>query len=133
MASKTDDTVPVIYITKDWTIDDIKTMEDCDDAFAVLTEQIVGIETRVAALKEAGGDKVALTRALAALRWKRAAQQAVQNRRGEIKRARKQQNVVASSTEDKALLRWIARNHPAVMNDALAAARSGQDAQKEEV
>lgn len=98
-ATQTDDNieVPVIEIADGWTVDEVRTEEDCDDAFALLTEAITSIEYRMEKLREEGASVTsqAYRKAKAALRWKKAAMQAVQNKRGQIKRQAKQSQQVS--------------------------------------
>ena len=109
--SDTDDiTVPVIEITKGWTVDDIETEDDCDDAFAVLTGLVAAIELRIdemAAIGETGA--VAYRRAKAALRWKKAALQIVQTKRGKINRIKRAE---VEASRDRRLLETIRAMSP---------------------
>lgn len=83
--------IPVIEITDGWPVTDIKTLEDCDDAFAYLTAALAGIEYQIETDgfkpidEQRGGEWVA--RAKSALRFKRAALSIVNTRRGSINRA----------------------------------------------
>ena len=82
--------VPVIEITDGWTVDDIQTEDDCDDAHAVLTAICASIEARMDDLSIAGLEvSVDYKKAKAALRWKKAALAVVQNKRGRLIRAAK--------------------------------------------
>lgn len=82
--------IPVIEITDGWPVTDIKTIEDCDDAFAYLSGAIAGIEYQIEAegfklLQDQRGEWLA--RAKSALRFKKAAIAIVNTRRGSINRA----------------------------------------------
>lgn len=110
--------VPVIEIAEGWTIDEVLTEDDCDDAFALLTEAITSIEYRMERLREEGASVTssAYRKAKAALRWKKAAMQAVQNRRGQIKRQARQAQQVS---RDRILLNEIRSISPDVFRQAV--------------
>ena len=79
-----------IQIDDGWTIGDLETLTDCDEAFAVLTAAVASIEGQ---LELAGvayqHDPVWTARAKAALRWKKAALQAVNTKRSQFSREAK--------------------------------------------
>lgn len=82
--------IPIIQIADGWTVDDIQSLDDCDDAFAYLTGAICAIEDKIDAATEEGNDTGKPFRALKrALRWKKAAMQVVQTKRGKITRVEK--------------------------------------------
>jgi hypothetical protein len=82
--------IPIIEITKDWTVDDIQTLDDCDDAHAYLTGAVCSIEDKIEAAIELGTDAgIGFRRLKRALRWKKAALNVVQTKRGKITRALK--------------------------------------------
>lgn len=82
--------IPIIEITKDWTVDDIQTLDDCDDAHAYLTGAVCSIEDKIDAAIELGTDLgVGFRKLKRALRWKKAALNVVQTKRGKITRALK--------------------------------------------
>ena len=111
--------VPVIYITDDWTIDDVETEEDCDDALAVLTGALASCETRVDEL-EAMGQKGSEThiKVKAALRWKKAALAMVQIKRGRINREKARK---AAQENERRILAYITAAYPNVMSEAIRA------------
>ncbi len=79
--------IPDIEIEPGWLARDVATIEDCDDAFAILTAACAGIEMQIdleafKPLAEQRGEWAA--RAKAALRFKRAALNIVQFRRTAI-------------------------------------------------
>ncbi|MEO1108300.1 MAG: hypothetical protein AAFX90_10290 [Pseudomonadota bacterium] len=81
--------IPIIEICDGWTVDDIETEDDCDDAFALLTKIVAGIETKMDIL-EAQDQKLTAgyIKAKAALRYKKAALAIVNTKRGRLKRQR---------------------------------------------
>lgn len=82
--------IPIIEITKDWTVDDIQTLDDCDDAHAYLTGAVCSIEDKIDAAIELGTDLgIGFRKLKRALRWKKAALNVVQTKRGKITRALK--------------------------------------------
>lgn len=79
--------VPLIEISDGWTVEDLRTQDDCDDAFAVLTGVICSIEAQIEKAQEDGRDSGEWYRRLkGALRWKKAALSVVQTKRGQISR-----------------------------------------------
>ena len=110
--------VPIIYITGDWTVDQIETEDDCDDAHAVLTALIVSIEARMDDLEIQGrGVSEEYKRAKISLRWKKAAMQVVNLKRGKINRALAAGKAEARYQE---MRKFLAINHPAVFKEATA-------------
>ena len=102
--------IPTIIITDDWTVDDIETEDDCDDAFAVLTAICVSIEAKMDDLAMQGKElSVEHKKAKAALRWKKAALQVVQSKRGKINRKFKQ---VEQATLDRRIIAYFRAMHP---------------------
>jgi hypothetical protein len=79
--------IPVIEICDGWTVDDIETEDDCDDAFALLTKIIARIEEHLDIL-EANEKKqdIQYIKTKTALRYKRAALNIVNTKRGRLKR-----------------------------------------------
>lgn len=114
--------VPVIEIQDGWTVDDIQTEDDCDDAMAVLTKALAACETRVDEL-EALGQKGTEThiRVKSALRWKKAALAMVQIKRGRINREKTR---ALSAEVERRILAYITAAHPLVMSEALQAMRA---------
>lgn len=92
--------VPVYVITDDWTIDDLRTTQDCDDAMAILTEAIASIEAQMALATDRGNmDAHWWSRAKKARRYKKATFAAVQTRRGEIRRAEQRKSQIGEDRE----------------------------------
>lgn len=87
--------IPIIEIGDGWTVEDLKTEDDCDDAFAYLVSAVAAIEYQLdmymiePTAHRLGADPTWAPRARAALRLKRAALQIVQNTRGRIDRKRR--------------------------------------------
>lgn len=108
--------VPVIEICDGWTVDDIQTEDDCDDAFAVLTALVVSIEARMDDLAMSGEEmSVGYKRAKAALRWKKAALSVINIKRGKIKRQVKDET---EKDRSERLIRYIAAMHNDVFQEA---------------
>jgi hypothetical protein len=108
--------VPVIEICDGWTVDDIETENDCDDAFAVLTALVVSIEARMDDLAIAGKElSVDYKRAKSALRWKKAALSVVGIKRGKIKR---QVSAMEEKDRNDRIIRYIAAMHNDVFQEA---------------
>lgn len=92
MTQHIDIEVPVIEISDGWAAKDCQTIEECEDAFAVLTATIASIEYQID-IHEADQreDWHWLAKAKCALKYRKAALQIVQKRSGHItKQARKQ-------------------------------------------
>lgn len=85
-----------IRITDSWFLDEISTLEECERAYAEITVQIVGLEIRIADPAAYDVSDAKLLRLHAALRFKKAALQGVQNKRGEIRQANAARNHAAS-------------------------------------
>lgn len=115
-----------IEIAEGWVARDIKTTEECDDAFAYLTAAIASIEYQIEAegfkpLSQQRGDWVA--RAKSALRFKKGALAIVNHRRGAINEAIR---IARQDEEDKRFLVFIkGALPPAQWVEIVAAFRSG--------
>ena len=88
--------IPVLEIAGEWTVDDLRTEDDCDDAYAYLVSAVASIEYQLdmyaiapAEHQIGRNDPTWAPRARAALRMKRAALQVVQNTRGRLDRKRR--------------------------------------------
>lgn len=115
--------VPVVEIARGWTVDEIETLDDCDDAFAVLTGAICSIESQIEEAQETGQDRGEWFRRLkSALRWKKAALQIVQTKKGRITRAAKAE---ANKEENRRLLDILKARHPAEFEAALRMVHAG--------
>ena len=115
--------VPIIAITGDWTVDEIETEDDCDDAFAILTALIVSIEARMDDLAMSGQElSVEHKRAKSALRWKKAALSVVNIKRGKILRRKKAEH---DETQSQKLMNYFRAMHPQEMQSALDHVRAG--------
>jgi hypothetical protein len=109
------DTVLELRVDRDWPVEDLQTCEECDEARLVLTEAIAQIEEQLLEAKErldttgeyAPGEWY--RRARTALRYKKAALQAVQNRRAQIRQGQKEK---AQQTRDRMLLDLIREKYP---------------------
>jgi len=109
--------IPIIEISAGWTVDEIKTLDDCDDAFAYLTGAVCAIENKIDAAEETGGNSGFAYRKLKrALRWKKAALQVVQTKRGRITREAKQ---LEQSSQERRLLNILRERFPAEFEVAL--------------
>lgn len=99
--------IPVIEIADGWPVTDIKTIADCDDAFAYLSGAVANIEYQVELesfrpMGEQRGEWTA--RAKAALRFKKAALAIVQTRRSSINRALEAERL---DSRDRQLLAFV--------------------------
>lgn len=103
----------VIYIDDNWAVDEIETVEDCDDAFETLLYAIASIEYQLdmeaiqrTSLSE---DDTWERRARAALRLKKSAFSLVQYKRGAIERVRRD---MERKTTAEFFLRIVKRDQP---------------------
>jgi hypothetical protein len=109
------DTVIELRVDDGWTVEDLQTCEECDEARLVLTETIARIEEQLLEAKQKLGatgeyaNSDWYRRAKTALRYKKAALQAVQNRRAQI---RQTQKGMAQQTRDRMLLDLIREKYP---------------------
>jgi hypothetical protein len=109
--------IPIIEISPGWTVDEVKTLDDCDDAFAYLTGAICAIENKIDSADETGATTgVAYRKLKRALRWKKAALQVVATKRGRITREAKQ---IEQASHDKRLVNIIRDRFPAEFEIAL--------------
>lgn len=82
--------IPVVQIAAGWSVEDVLTEDDCDDAQIYLTGAVIVIDEKIAAAKEAGNTETpGYRRLLSAKRWKQLALQIVAQKRGRIARAAK--------------------------------------------
>lgn len=118
-----DISVPIIEICNGWTVDEIYTEDDCDDAHAVLTALIVSIEARMDDLAIAGEElSVEYKHAKKALRWKKAALSVVGTKRGKINRAKKE---AEKRRVDSQLCSYFAAMHPEEFRRAVLHVEAG--------
>lgn len=110
--------IPIIYITDEWAVDDIHTEDDCDDAHAILTALIVSVEARMDDL-EIQGRLVSeeYKRAKISLRWKKAAMQVVNLKRGKINRAAANSRAMSQYQE---IRKFLALHYPDVFREAIS-------------
>jgi hypothetical protein len=103
--------IPDIEIDKGWPVSDVKTIEDCDDAYAFLMAAIASIEFDIELDANKIIDKGPLwaARARCALKYKRAALNIVNTKRGRIAEDLKAQK---QAFRDKLLIAHIKRNLP---------------------
>lgn len=110
----------VIYIEDDWSVDEIETVDDCDEAFEVLVYAIASIEYQLdmeSIEPSARSDEPTWERrARAALRLKKAAFSIIQYKRGAIERRRKEADrkqvleffaLIVKRDEPKRFKEWI--------------------------
>lgn len=105
--------IPDIEISEGWFVSEVETIQDCDDAFAYLTSACAAIEAQIESetLRPVAEQRGAwMVSAKAAFRFKKAALQIVQQKRGAIHAA---MNIKASQTGDRALLAFIRSTVPA--------------------
>jgi len=104
-------TVPVIDITDGWTIDEVKTIADCDEAEACLTFAIGDIQRQLFQDRVAGYKRGPKWRGLAkiALGEKQRAFQAVARKRGQINRAARAE---AGEANDRLLINIFRSDFP---------------------
>jgi len=109
--------IPCVELCDGWTVDDIITEEDCDDAFAYLTQAIATIENRIDEL-EVGGQRgtSVFARTKAALRWRKAAMQIVSIKRGRISRAEK---LTRDATSERKIIEYVKAMHPEAFREAV--------------
>ncbi|MEM1088187.1 MAG: hypothetical protein AAGH90_10680 [Pseudomonadota bacterium] len=115
-----DISIPVIEICEGWTVEDLLTEDDCDDAFAFLIATCAKIEGRLEALERADEKGTSeYIRAKSALRFKKAALQIVQTTRGRLNRARRAED---NQRADRVMLDFIRQRHPDAFSEAVQAA-----------
>ena len=113
--------VPRIYISEGWYADELETIDDCEDAFAYLMSAVAEIEYQ---LEIVGRDRARENRLRRVLKYRRAALQIVNNRRGRITKKEKDAQQKAA---DRVLLDVLRENIPREDFDrcvAIAQARS---------
>lgn len=105
--------IPDIEIQDGWPVSDVETIEDCDDAYALLMAAVAEIEYELE-LKDLGvcrfADPMWPARARRAMKYKRAALQIVGYKRGRIMEERRR---IAQEARDQALLDHIKAVLPA--------------------
>lgn len=117
--------IPVIEITDGFTIDDVETLDDCDDAFAILTALVASIEYRIDEFKFRNDEfSEECRRAKAALRWKKAALSAVNSKRGRITRTIAEKE---KSDRNTRLADYFSAMHPNEFQRALNHIKAGTD------
>lgn len=81
--------IPEIEIDRGWPVSDVCTLQDCDDAFAFLTSAIATIEYSISLellRPPASRRKEWIAKATCALKFKKAAMDLVNHKRGQINR-----------------------------------------------
>jgi hypothetical protein len=121
-----DGTLPDLEIEPGWTVESLKTIEECDDARLRLTEIIASIEAQISAAttkrQETGelADKHWWKRIQVALRLKRAALQRVQNIRGELSRKARESTL---KSRERVIIDTLKSVDPAALYMAIGVAR----------
>lgn len=120
--------IPILTIADGWSIDQVQTIADCDDADALLTQVIAEIDGQLLEDRLAGFTRGPQWRAKAnvALKMKRRALQQITQKRGEIGRAARQSQ---NKTRDRELLDLIKRDFPdqfRIAVETFIAERGGQ-------
>jgi hypothetical protein len=114
-------TIPVLMIGDDWSIDEIETLQDCDDAFLVLTERVAQLETDAHKAHSYFIDTCKRApwhdRAIAGLKMTKATLAILQNKRANIARREKQ---LAQDTRDRKLLDHIKATETEAFKRALS-------------
>jgi len=109
--------VPIIFITDGWSVDEIETEDDCDDAHAVLTGIIARIESHMDDIEMQGnGMTVEFKKARAALRWKKAALNVVNTKRGRIRRNENERQI---QDFNRRIINYFKAMHPSEMAAAI--------------
>ena len=121
--------IPVVEITDGWTVDDIKTEDDCDDAFAYLTGAIIAIESRIKEGYDNGwasrSDEI---RTKAALKWKKSGLQIVATKRARIRQESRQlHHEKTRDAQNEQLLAIVRRDEPEVFRRALITFSQSQE------
>ena len=109
-------TIPVIYIdvADDWSVDDVQTMEDCNEAMAYLTEAIAAIEAKIERLKASRHpDPDEFIPARCALRWKKEAKRLVHEKINKLRSERVRASKAAEKEDAIAKRAEKARRHAA--------------------
>lgn len=114
--------IPVIEIDRGWPVTDIKTIEDCDDAYAFLSSAIAQIEydIEVETFKAMDlQDREWSAKARCALRYKKAALQIIATRRArihsDIKKVRQDASdrkliaFIRQQVSDDVFMHWVAK------------------------
>ena len=126
-SQESDIEIPVVEICAGWTVDDIENLDDCDDAFAYLTGALTHIEAVIDWYEESGIDKDdKYYRTKRARRWKKAALQIIQTKRGRFNREAKkaerryllEQFARAVSDADRSLFKTCMARATDAANDA---------------
>ena len=102
--------IPNIEITAGWDAASVKSQQDCDEAFSYLMSAVAQIEFQIdveLAKPKAAHDTTWLAKARCALKYKRAALQIVQTKRGYINTA---ESRAWQDSRDRRLLEFIRRN-----------------------
>lgn len=104
--------IPDIEIDRGWPVSDVKTLEDCDDAFSFLMSACASIEYAIdmELLKpphQRRGDWTA--RAKCALKYKKAALQIINQKRGGIST---KESIAVQNQRDRLLLEYIRQRVP---------------------
>ena len=119
--------IPVIEIAEGWTVDELETLDDCDDAFAYLTGALVGIESQIDDAEHRGDVGTDHFRRLkAARRWKKAALSVVGTTRGKINRqaavAAEQRNLAQRKTFASLFMKEVKERDPVLFESCAKAA-----------
>lgn len=112
-------TIPIIDITDGWSIDQVKTIADCDEAEAYLTGAVVQIEAQLLENRLAGHPRGVdwAIRAKTALRYRKQALQMVARKRGEIGKA---QRTLIAVDRNRLLINIFREDFPEQFRESLA-------------
>jgi hypothetical protein len=107
--------IPVVYITDGWAVDDIETIDDCEDAHTLLISQCAAIEHRIDLLQLQRGKSSDIARAKAALKWKKLALALINAKKGKLSRIAQ---IERENSQDRLILSYIGTENPALIRDA---------------
>jgi hypothetical protein len=107
--------IPVVYITDDWEVDDVETIDDCEDAHTLLISQCAAIEHRIDMLQLHREKSSEIARAKAALKWKKLALALVNAKKGKLSRIAQ---IERDNSRDRLVLSYIGTENPALIRDA---------------
>lgn len=116
------ETVRILMVDDDWPVDDLQTVEDCKEAHLVLIEAVAKIEGQIAKAQISAKqgehiDPIWLSRVTSALRYKKAALQAVSEKRGEF--AREERNRGLRGFKEREIIKLLHKNYPNILAELL--------------
>lgn len=105
--------IPEVFITDDWAVSDLETVEDCEDAYILLMTACAHIDGKLDDMENGVCDRESMGRTRAALKWKKLALNLVNLKKSRFSRILKEgRELERERSRDGLMLSFIASENP---------------------